>query len=622
MRKAIVVTTFIIWIMGVACGLPAQPETMAPTLVYIPVVSVKTVATPAPPINTTPHPTPTYTPVKPQTIKTFLTTLNLPIEGLSAEILNQQIVIENQESGSVAYRYELLDTERTFLLAYYLPLEPADDRSLYLLKFDKDTEIWLTKATFPPHQLIEVIETNNFYLLYSHFNPSAGITYIFDQDLEIVHALEGYVEAVFDDTIIYGANQVHFAPTHPNEIRLYHPFKHDDRPLLPQQPYPPLWSTYMSNIEKVYTQLIEEGWCARHNHHCRSERFTRYFRDVVINSETDSLAVVVRFSGQKADSSNRDKISYELSTGEILYMNEMDVVYIYRGIQQADALAYREISLEMLKQRYGTTFALEQLLEADTLAEIFQEQHQIPAISTVVPSPVAKDILDRDKAIAYSNALFVQQTDNKYDPLSNSQFVKIEYPNGDVGSIVTLCCISPAGGNTYIYRINKNDEVTLLYNTLDYGTPDIVKWGKDIDLDENSIETDFEFVTLFDDIDDQIIRRTGYGYAGPGNLTLGIFDFIRIANDGPTFIFSGQKAFHHVSEYPDKSAGIQGKANRRIYDYHIVDLDQDGRKEIIETSKVCDYVIDDWPVAEWTEVACEDYPKKVYIFNGQTYVEQ
>jgi hypothetical protein len=178
--------------------------------------------------------------------------------------------------------------------------------------------------------------------------------------------LEGYVQAVYDDDIIiYTPNEVHFAPTHPSEIGIYNPFTQETKIILPQNPLPPLWSKYVNELGGVYTQLMADGWCARNNHHCKPEWFTRYFGNVTVNSTTDSLAFFAYFEGRGP---------YELSNGQVISIENQVVVYIYRGVHSTNQLDYREFDIKELEQAHGEDFELAELLEKETIDQLFKEK--------------------------------------------------------------------------------------------------------------------------------------------------------------------------------------------------------------------------------------------------------
>lgn len=304
----------------------------------------------------------------PQTLASLLTNLNLPSETLPLDILKHQI-IKKTEDDQILTLYWMLDNGCTFWLVYMRLDKPP--YPLYLLKFDKASQEWSHQViNDSTGQFEEIKAVKNFYLIDTHLNPSASITIILPHDMKTYHILEGYIQAIYDDDVmIYGPNQIHFAPTHPTEIGIYNPFTQETKTILPQDPAPPLWAAYVDKMSGIYDELIADDWCARNNHHCRPEWFTRYFRDVTVNSTTDSLAFVADFVGEGPYAG-----SYELSNGQILSVEDQQVVYIYRGIHFANQLEYREFEMKQLRQVWGENFDLAELLEKETIDQLFKEE--------------------------------------------------------------------------------------------------------------------------------------------------------------------------------------------------------------------------------------------------------
>ncbi len=303
--------------------------------------------------------------LQPQTLATLLTTnLDLPTETLPPKILKHQVVkeIENGQTISV---YEMLDNECTLWLVYYLFDERPE--SLYLLKYDKNLQTWSYQAINGYlGQFMDIRATKNFYLIRAHINPSAGSTVIVPQDMASYHILTGFIGEVYDDNlIIYHPNQIHFAPTHPNEIGIYNPFTQEIKTILPRKPNPRLWSEYVNKMGEVYEQLIADEWCVRNNHHCKPEWFTRYFGNITVNSTSDSLIFIAHFDSGAP---------YELLNGQTIQIEDQKVVYIYRGIHSTDQLDYREFELNGLEQIYGEDFEIAELLEQEILDQLFKQE--------------------------------------------------------------------------------------------------------------------------------------------------------------------------------------------------------------------------------------------------------
>jgi hypothetical protein len=246
-----------------------------------------------------------------------------------------------------------------------------------LLKFEKATNSWLTAEIYEPDpatvqaaypgiltwtpnepfrlgDLMGVLESNRFYFVEMHTNPSAGWVLIITKELELHDSLNGNIHGVYSDGIvIYSESQIHFAPTHYALIDIYDPTTQESHRIFPQEPYQPLWQQHMETISRAYQEL-GEAWCRENNHHCDPERFNNSLvGEVAVSEETDSLAFTLAFTSEPS-----------------LALPETRVVYIFRGVHNPAQLTYREASEEELKQLFGD-FTMAGLLEASTLDQIF-----------------------------------------------------------------------------------------------------------------------------------------------------------------------------------------------------------------------------------------------------------
>lgn len=373
-----------------------------------------------------------------QTIYDVLTMLNFPVETLPSDILNHRVV-EKTEDGRTYTGYTMLENDCAFLLAYYYPFKETPSR-LYLLKFDKNSQSWSYQSI--EYSLItgtnsvqSIKTTNNFYLIYLHINPSAGLTIIISPDMKTYHILKGYIAAVYDDDLmIYSPNQVHFASTHPSEIGIYNPFTQEAKIILPQTPAPPLWSARVDEMRWIYEQLEADNWCARNNHNCEPELFTRYFQNVTVNSGTDSLAFVADFIG----TGQYDGPPHELSDGKIINVEGQRVLYIFRGIHSANSLEYREIDLKQLEQKRGENFNLTDLLKKEILERLFEEEYYTN------PTAIIQQVSEKGPSEIVSE-LWTSETKWNYviDKISTGESIWLKVavalrPGTDVGAAETL----------------------------------------------------------------------------------------------------------------------------------------------------------------------------------------
>ena len=59
---------------------------------------------------------------------------------------------------------------------------------------------------------LNIYEKNNFIVMDTHINPSAGCILILTPDLKFIAGLWGWTLGQIDDNIIYEVSMVHFAP--------------------------------------------------------------------------------------------------------------------------------------------------------------------------------------------------------------------------------------------------------------------------------------------------------------------------------------------------------------------------------------------------------------------------
>lgn len=319
-------------------------------------------AVPSTNISPTPTSTATLTPIIPApTLGEQLKKYELPTNTLPDEVLEQR--------ASAAY----LNTEHTFLISYFA--ESTSTQSTYsirFLKFDKATNVWsstevfelerseredcpFNECYFRPGAVMHILESEDFYFVRTHLNPSAGFTFVLTSDLELHDVLFGSIRQLFaDGTAVYSESNIHFAPTHFTLLDIYDPATREIYSIFPHEPHQELWLAREEKMAQIYDEL-GKTWCQENNHHCNPALFNNYLAsDIVVNDDTDSLAFIITFSG-------------ELSLNAI---EETKAIYIYRNVHDNSLLEYRETSENELLGLVGTT-DLKTLLEKETLDLIF-----------------------------------------------------------------------------------------------------------------------------------------------------------------------------------------------------------------------------------------------------------
>lgn len=281
----------------------------------------------------------------------------LPTNTLPDDVLNQKV-------------FEYLNTEHAFLVSYFgRSTSTQSPYSIRFLKFDKVDSVWssteiieptpnedcsFTVCYFSPGAVTYLLESNDFYFVGTHLNPSAGFTFVLTSDLELHDVLFSNVRQLFaDGTVVLRESIMHFAPTHYTLLNIYKPTIRELYRIFPREPYQALWLTHEQKVAQIYDDL-GRAWCVENNHHCNPELFNNYIAgDVVVNNDTDSIAFIITFSGS-SDSN----------------LEETRAVYIYRNIHDNSLLEYREVSEDELLSLVGTT-DLTRLLEKETLDFIF-----------------------------------------------------------------------------------------------------------------------------------------------------------------------------------------------------------------------------------------------------------
>jgi hypothetical protein len=322
------------------------------------------ISTPSPITNTsitnTPEISATRTLNPMPTLSERLVEYQLPTDKLPDDVLNQRV-------------FEYLDTDRAFLISYFAKSTSTQSSySIHFQKYDKVTNIWssteiyeqkssgnegclFNDCHFRPGAVMKILESEDFYFVDTHLNPSAGWTLVLTSELKLHDVLFGSIRQLFaDGTAVYSESIIHFAPTHFTLLDIYNPATRGIHRIFPHEPHQALWLAREEKMAQIYDEL-GETWCQENNHHCNPALFNNYLAsDIVVNDDTDSLAFVIVFSG-------------ELSLNAV---EETRAVYIYRNVHDNSLLGYREASEEELLGLVGTT-DLKTLLEKEMLDLIF-----------------------------------------------------------------------------------------------------------------------------------------------------------------------------------------------------------------------------------------------------------
>lgn len=207
---------------------------------------------------------------------------------------------------------DVLDEHDLFLTAYYL-----DDGSgtlqgpIHVEMLEKKRHRWLHRVLetgtleFSGGSVCGITRSKQGFYLYTHINPSAGVTVILSPSLELQGSVFGFFLGDYaDGTVVYSNSTMHFTSTHPGEVSLYDPKSKIERKIYPMKPYQVVRLGHIAKVKAAYGQVGEQ-WLWEHRYHADPECFTNYINDDAATSDaTDSLAFVASFD-------NSDTLSEE-----------------------------------------------------------------------------------------------------------------------------------------------------------------------------------------------------------------------------------------------------------------------------------------------------------------------
>jgi hypothetical protein len=134
-----------------------------------------------------------------------------------------------------------------------------------------------------------------YILIDTHLNPSRGTLLVLSRALQRVAVLDGWSLLVLPgDAVVYHKSMVHFAPTHPAELRLFHPANQRDVPIYPTLPYAEVRRQYVERVREIYAR-IGEDWFRINNHHMMAEQFESRIAQPVADSTGRRIAFIAMF---------------------------------------------------------------------------------------------------------------------------------------------------------------------------------------------------------------------------------------------------------------------------------------------------------------------------------------
>lgn len=272
--------------------------------------------------------------------------------------------LHNREQSITSYA--ALDNDKVFVIGYYL-----DDGSgslkepLFVSRFDKGAREWKSSGILTRDlqgggiqcfgsvtSVRGVQSSSSFLYLDTHINPSAGCVIVLSGDLAVRKVLYGWSLALFrDGRLVYHNSQIHFAPFEAAEISIYNPVRGIDLKIYPRKPYQRVRKEQIRQVR----QVLNQDWCRRNNHPCDPELFdNRLGSPVEVEDSSSALAFVITYDNRR----------YGLTPAEL------EVLYVYRNVDNGRPLEYREVLLSDFKARFGD-ISLHERLQPAVLAKIF-----------------------------------------------------------------------------------------------------------------------------------------------------------------------------------------------------------------------------------------------------------
>jgi hypothetical protein len=187
-----------------------------------------------------------------------------------------------------------------------------------------------------PGSLLRIDFTSDFIVVGGHWTPSAAPAIVVRREsLAPVGSFSGWVLAALGgNRVVYSPSMVHFAPTHPQRVRIRNLETGEDREIYPIKPESELWRGRVAHVAALYRQWGERLG----NHHGDPTQFDLSVRDSLYDGASDTLVLVLDFAAREPNG-----LAY--SDG----LREVGV--LYRNV--TGAAEAEEAPLEELLKRHG-----------------------------------------------------------------------------------------------------------------------------------------------------------------------------------------------------------------------------------------------------------------------------
>ncbi len=155
--------------------------------------------------------------------------------------------------------FQVVESARDTVIAFREMVGHDLGETIGVLLFDKNGAKW-SALNVPEHDprdeapvsggdIGKVQATTDFIYVDTHVNPSAGVLLVLSRDGKTRKGLYGWsVEILPGDRVIYQASQVHFAPVHALELRLYNPAQAASTTLYPEKPWLPVRRDFIAQV--------------------------------------------------------------------------------------------------------------------------------------------------------------------------------------------------------------------------------------------------------------------------------------------------------------------------------------------------------------------------------------
>ena len=306
----------------------------------------------------------------------------------SEELLKNNINIPQIKNDCEITSYSTFNNNDYFIICYYIKKGDFLDKSLHLIKYEKDKKKFHTNTydldtieentpSILRGSVTKIIYTNNLLSVHLHINPSAGYSLYFNDNNKYLFYIFGWPVFQDTETVIYQKSQIHFAPTHFTELYGVNILTKQKYKLYPSEKKSIVRIKHEEQIKKYY-EKIGEDWFRINNHHMNPEDFDNGIIDKSINANHDlkSIIFIINFA-------NIDNIFYWKKNKEMLEQKgitlpsekEKQVICIIENYNNQNANII-EFEYNYLVSKYNTN-KLEYFLKKNIIEELKKDSQKL-----------------------------------------------------------------------------------------------------------------------------------------------------------------------------------------------------------------------------------------------------